>query len=721
MAITAELHDGTRLEFPDGTDPAVIQATVKKVMSGQVGPKTDPVVAAGNAIMEVPRQVGLTARAGIKGALALPGMVVDAATGIYNAGSDLVRGKGVGERFKTSASVLDNALTRLGLSEPTNASERVVQDAASLMAGAGSLAKWADVLGRGATGITKTALQQMAARPGVQIAGAAGSGTAGGSVREAGGGPGAQFIAALAGGLAGGVAADKLVSAGNAAGNALRSLATPKTEQVRAADQQIQLVLERGGVDWSQIPERVRQGLRQEVGQALNTGQPLNTDAVRRLVVFRQTGTTPTVGQLTQDPGMITREMNLAKTGANSTDPGLQRLPGIQNQNTARLLSQLDDAGAANAPTAPNAARSVIESLDSTLTREQANIGGLYNAARDSSGRSLPLNGGIFNQRASQLLDEANVGSFLPADIRNKLNAMAGGKGGYELNVNSAEQLKTSIGRLQRNSSDGNVRMALGLVRQALDETPLYDPKVNPGNLPAPHGSVPPSTAAAGEASMRAFGEARSANRALMQRIEGNPALRAVYEGVEPDQFAQRYIVGKAATARDVQALRDELSPQASESVRGYLAGYLRDKATGGDRDVVKFGGKAYRDAFRDIEEKLGAFFSPEEVAQLRAIGETAKYMQAQPAGSAVNNSNSGALVLGRGLDLLDKIANYVPLGGKDIIKGTIQGAQQTQVLRPQNALIQAAGGQPSPIRINPLLAASVVSPVQARENDRRR
>lgn len=32
MSITAELADGTTLEFPDGTDPAVIQATVKKRM-----------------------------------------------------------------------------------------------------------------------------------------------------------------------------------------------------------------------------------------------------------------------------------------------------------------------------------------------------------------------------------------------------------------------------------------------------------------------------------------------------------------------------------------------------------------------------------------------------------------------------------------------------------------------------------------------------------------
>ncbi len=34
MAIFAELADGRRLEFPDGTDPAIVQSTVKKVLAG---------------------------------------------------------------------------------------------------------------------------------------------------------------------------------------------------------------------------------------------------------------------------------------------------------------------------------------------------------------------------------------------------------------------------------------------------------------------------------------------------------------------------------------------------------------------------------------------------------------------------------------------------------------------------------------------------------------
>lgn len=37
----AELHDGRRLEFPDGTDPSVIQATVKRVLKADIAAKID--------------------------------------------------------------------------------------------------------------------------------------------------------------------------------------------------------------------------------------------------------------------------------------------------------------------------------------------------------------------------------------------------------------------------------------------------------------------------------------------------------------------------------------------------------------------------------------------------------------------------------------------------------------------------------------------------------
>jgi len=724
MPYSITTKDGITIQnIPDDvpSDSPDLKARVQAIRGGAQSPEaqTAPVkpasVSAGEAIMDLPRQVGLTARAGVKGLAGIPSMMADAVTGVYNAGADAAQGKGAGFRFKPTMQALDDGMTAIGIPAPQNANERVVGDMSSMVLGAGGLVKAAEVAGRGAGAVAKEVLSRMAARPGMQAAAAAVAGGAGGAVREAGGGPGAQFAASLGGGLIGGIASDKATGAANA----LKQALTPTPAKMQAADVQISMVLQRSGVDWSQVPERIKQGMRAEVAQALNSGQPLNADALRRLLVFRSTNTTPTVGQLTQDPGLITREKNLSRTAANSTDQSLQTLPALENRNTAQLLSQLDEAGAGRNVSLSQGGGSAVNSLAGLQTRTQNEIGALYNAARGTDGRSLPLEGGTFTRRASELIDEAMAGDSLPMAVQNRLNAIASGT--YPLTVASAEALKTRIGQLQRGNPDGTARHALGLVRQALDETPLQgSQRVNPGGQPAVPGTVPPSTMA-GEESIAAFNQARAANRQWMQMVERNPALQAVVDGMDPDQFLSRFVIGRGASAAEVNRLSDMLDPQAVQQVRASLVKYLRDAATGGDSDIVKFGGSSYRNALRAIDDKLPAFFSGEEIAQLRNVGNAAKYMQAQPAGSAVNNSNSGALVLGRGADMLSSLASRAPLGLSDTLTGTIQGLQQRQVLNPQNALIRLGGAGPQPIRINPLLAGSLVAPpVKGREDDRR-
>lgn len=723
------LPDGTIIKnVPDGTTKAdLVQKLQRNGMAvpaewlqpAASAPSAQPpaVVQAGDSLRQISRQVGLFVRHGVEGLGQLADVVTEPIrVGVVNPIARLV---GAPQATESTGQAVSRLADTVGLPKPENATERVVGDASRMVAGSigmgsGSLA----AASKSTAPVVKAALTQMAARPGVQAVGAATSGASGGAVREAGGNEWEQLAASIMGGVAGGVTADKLTKAATATGNAIRNLVTPKATELARADQQISMTLERSGIDWSGVPERIKQAMREDVASALSNGQPLNADSLRRLLVFRRAGVTPTVGQLTQDPGQITREVNLAKAGANSTDPALQRLPALQNQNTRTLLQRLDDSGAANAPDAMGAGTRAVDSLNNVVGRNQAEIGELYQRARDTNGRSLPLEGGTFTARANQLLDDANVGSFLPADIAKKMNSIASGE--YPLTVDVAEQLKTSMGNISRNSADGNVRTALRLVRQALDDAPLQNGKTfNPGNVPAVNGSVPPSTAAAGEESIAAFNAARRANREWMQRVERNPALQAVVDGVEPDQFIQRYVVGKGASAANVRALRDELDPQAAEQLRSYMVRYLRDKATGGDADITKFSGKAYRDALRDLNDKLPAFFSEDEIQHLQDLGNAAKYMQSQPAGSAVNNSNSGALLIGKGLDILDRAAGYVPLGGKDVIKGVIQGAQQRQVLAPRNAL-QTAAQLPPPAKINPLLAAAAASPANGSQDDRR-
>jgi hypothetical protein len=714
------LPDGTLIkDVPEGTTKA--QLTQKLRANGMAVPAewlgdapaspADPTLA--QKITGDMRRVGLTARYGLEGLVSIGDIVhepiraITNAVGLPRAGSSLTQ-------------LATKAADAIGLPAPRDSNERVIGDASRMMAGAGGMAAGtAAAAGRAAPGVLQEVLAKLSANAGSQAAGAAGAGLAGGSVREEGGGSGAQFAASLAGGLAGGLGANALSNLAGSATNKIKQMLTPAAVEMAAADQKITMILERSGIDWSQVPERIRQGMRQEVTAAMNTGAPLDEKAIQRLLVFKRAEVAPTVGQLKQNPGMITREKNLAKSGANSTSPALQALPELENRNVQSLLNQLDDAGARGAPSASGAGMASINSLDALASRAKGNINQLYQGARDTSGRSLPLEGGTFTRNANLALDEANVGSFLPPDIVKKMNAIA--RGEYPLTVDVAEQLKTSIGNLQRGSADGNMRRALGIVRQALDDAPLQNSSpLNPGRVPAVPGTVPASTAAAGEESLAAFNAARKANREWMQRVENNPALKAVVDGVEPDQFVQKYVIGKGASAADVAALKAELDPSAAAQMRAYLVRHLKDKATGGDEDITKFAGKTYRDALRELGDKLPVFFSKDEIQKLNDLGNAAKYMQAQPAGSAVNNSNSGALIIGRGLDMLESLAQKAPIG-RGAITGVIQGMQQRQVLAPRNALAALAAPQNRGLAVNPLTAAVVATPsAYGRDNNRR-
>ena len=524
-----------------------------------------------------------------------------------------------------------------------------------------------------------------------QALGAAGAGIGGGSAREAGMSPTTQAVASLIGGVATPMAANGLLGAAKTGITALKTAMTPQKVIDQQIDQQITMTLRGAGIDWAGVSERVKQGLRSDVQSAVTNGQPLDPASVARMLQFRLVpNAQPTRGMLSQDPVQITSEQNLAKVGANSTDLGLQRLPNLQSNNTAALISTLDDAGARNAPDSFAAGQRVIDSLSSVVRGNQRNISELYNGARDTAGRSAPLDGHSFTMNANRALDEANVGSFLTPDIANKMNAIA--KGEIPLTVDVAEQLKTSIGNIQRGSADGNVRKALGIVRGALDDAPLQSaPKVNPGNLPAVSGTVPKSPVVLGEQSIEAFNAARSANRAWMQRIESTPALKAVVDGVEPDKFVSKFITGQGATVADVHSLRDAVShnPQALGAIKQTIVAHLKDEAVPKE-GINIFNASGYNRALERIgDRKLAAFFSAEEISTLKAVGNVSNLMSAQPAGTAVNNSNSGAMVVAKAMGLLDAVSSKVPLGVGPVIQGTIRGLQQRQVMNAPQALMQ--------------------------------
>jgi hypothetical protein len=209
-----------------------------------------------------------------------------------------------------------------------------------------------------------------------------------------------------------------------------------------------------------------------------------------------------------------------------------------------------------------------------------------------------------------------------------------------------------------------------------------------------------PGSTDLGEQGIAAFNEARAANRAMMGRIESTPALRAVYEGIEPDKFVSTFITGqgKEASLQSLTNLRTLVQddPQALATIRAQIAAHLKGKAINEAADELgNFSYTGFNKAVKSIgREKLALFFSREEIAQIEAVRRVAGFENFQSRGTAVGNSNSGAVVTANTLDLLDRIANRTPVVGSTI-QGLIRGAQQTNVLNTSPMLTQPAQSVP--------------------------
>lgn len=655
-------------------------------------------VKAGKAVNSIPRQLGLTARYGLEG-------LANSAQ-LFTEPIRAVTDRVFGQTNTVPVGVLATRLAdKIGLPSPEGANERVVGDASRLMAGAaglGGAAKTAQAL----PGMAGEAARFLSANLPQQLVSAGAAGLSGGVSREAGGSPLEQGAASLLGGIAGGLGAQAVTDMGRKAGTAIMNRMPGQQQLVQQrVDQRINIVLQNQGIDPATITPAMRNALREQVGRAMQTGGDLNPEAVARLADYTRLGMTPTRARLTLDPYDVTQEANASKLAA-ATGSRDARLPQIAQDNNRRLLTLMDDLGG-SAPRDPfaqgTAVTGAIRSQDEALGRT---VSSLYGQARDTQGRSAALDGAAFTQRANQALDEGLLGGALPQSVAGHLNRIATGE--VPFTVDYAEQLKTAIGNLQRASNDGQTRMALGVVRRALDDTPLMPaPQVNPGNLPAVPGTVPPSPSVTGQQSIDAFNRARQAARERFAWQESSPVIGRAIEGAIPDNFIQNNIISRAAGYQDVARAAETINsnPAAREAVRTSIVQHLKDASIGkgGTTATGNFSGRGVEAALKDIgDRKLGLFFAPEEIETLKAMARTGSFEVFQPRGSAVNNSNTaaGAAAILSGIaDRVRPVANKIPFG-EMAISGPLDNLAVWAMQRPagnipQSLLLQ----QPMPPR----------------------
>lgn len=463
-----------------------------------------------------------------------------------------------------------------------------------------------------------------------------------------------------------------------------------------------------GGYDWQQMPDSLRQVVQTQVEQSLRSGQRLDPAAIMRRAEAESIGLTGdaalTTGQATRQPMQFTQERNLRGVEISTpTGRGNPLMDRFANQN--RVLTQrFDDLGAGQATEPALAGQTIIDSLRRFDRPIKAGVDGAYENARSmAEGRMADLNRGAFTNAANEAIDRGMWGRFVPPEVRGLLNDITEGK--VPFNVESEVQIDGILSAAQRKaqrSGDDATHSALGVIRDALRNTPFAEAQaapgqaaraaqsaagdvvdngvtdaafreIRPGALPGqPRLPSPPSQAVAtardfevpgqsfpvgqalpqqaaqqdaGQAAREAFQQARQAARSRFSIHEQNPALQAALDDVAPDNFVRKYVLN--ANGRDLQALRQSLEndPEALGQARAQVANHLRRAAFGENPTGDKtFAVERYMNTLRQLGgQRLSAFFTPEEIQTLSTMGRAASTLYTQPAGSAVNNSNTAS------------------------------------------------------------------------------
>ena len=241
------------------------------------------------------RQLGLTGRAAITGALSLPTIGADALTGLINT----IAGRQV---MQPSSQGLQSLMTKLGVPTPQTPQERVVQDISSAGFGVAAPASMARNL--------PTAAQEFFTKSlGTQATAATGGALASGAARESDVGPLGQTLAALAGSTtAGGVTGSAPILA-----RTTKEIVRPFTQAGREV-----------------ITGNVLRNLATDAEQAIKAGQTYTP---------KIGGYTPTTAQATRDLGLINAETALR--GMDNTKARFATQALEANQAQMAILNRL--------------------------------------------------------------------------------------------------------------------------------------------------------------------------------------------------------------------------------------------------------------------------------------------------------------------------------------------------------------------------------------------
>lgn len=478
-----------------------------------------------SAIDELGRQIGLTARHGIEGVAALPGMVANIPAAAYNKVADVVAGKDNGYRFPDQNKVGGAIADKLGLPSPQNAGERIVGDAtrAIVPSGAGNLLKNAS------NQVASKIGEAIQRGPGLQVLSSAAGGAAGGVARENDVGPGGQILATLAAGAA----PSSALATGEAA---LRGLIrgknaaqfTNNAEIFKEAGAQPSV----GQATGSRTMQVIESGLSKSPGSAGVMASAAENQAA---------GMGAKVGEISDS----------LSTKANPTVAGRAITKGITGENgfiesfkkkQTDLYDKIDEHMPENARVDVSKTKAALADLNADIPGAP-NLSELFKNARIKGIEKAMKSDTESPEVLSTRSDIKGILSGMSKESQDNILPLLAGEFGNELPYEAIKKLRTLVGQELTNPS-------------LIADVPRSKWKALYSALSEDLGGAAKQ---AGPDAEKAWGRANSYTKAGMDRID---MLNSVLDGKTPEKIFQAATSGTREGATTVNSVMRSLKPE---------------------------------------------------------------------------------------------------------------------------------------------------------------
>lgn len=319
-------------------------------------------------------------------------------------------------------------------------------------------------------------------------------------------------------------------------------------------------------------------------------------------------------GQATGDIHQLSNEFNLR-----GRRPEIAQLFNRQNQDLISNLNAIRDRAAPNATALDHVenGEGLIKAYQVKDAALKEGINAKYQALRDAAGGDFPVDAKTLYGNIEQALGKELLTYDAPASQMASLKALAE-KG--QMTYENFLSLRKNLSKVARTATDGNTRVAAGIMIQELENLPLRPEVANLQPL---------------------ANEARAAAKARFDLIDKDPAYKAVVNDKIPaDKFVQKFVVN--GTKSDVATMQEFLKdvPQARENIAAGSLNYLKSRA-GIVNDNGNFSQAGYNKALDQLRPKLDYLFDPVTAQQAQTLGNVARYTIQQPRGSYFNNSNT--------------------------------------------------------------------------------